>query len=70
MHGIKGLYFFIKHINIFVVFLYQGRLIYFFKHIIMKEVNEEELYPLSGWDSIEENQSYSDIFIKKLQQHI
>lgn len=36
----------------------------------MKEVNEEELYPLSGWDSIEENLSYSDIFIKKLQKNI
>ena len=33
----------------------------------MKKVNdEEELYPLSGWDIAEDNlSSYSDTFIKK-----
>jgi hypothetical protein len=36
----------------------------------MKELNDEELYPLSGWDSVEENLSYSDIYLKRLQQQI
>ena len=37
----------------------------------MKKVNdEEEFYPLSGWDIAEDNLSYNDTFIKKLQQHI
>lgn len=36
----------------------------------MKELNEEEIYPLSGWDNIEENLSYSEIYIKQLQQQL